>query len=244
MALDRPIAKNSWPDTGRRGTGGHDPGGRGINGRDQAALPSAAGLASLGTVLCVYRSRCGGELGGWAQAVSAESWGGIDSDGWHECLQFRDRNGHCCWRLYLLPDSDFLAWEQLTARLPRAEAQPSPGDGIATRLWRRVASRVGGERWLASVLRLHTMPPAQPASAPAPMPVLAASLAPVSMFGADVVRRIARIEGIDSEGPLDDCCCRQFAVSAPHPLARGDGRDGTRPNAVLPLIRFHTRTSE
>lgn len=244
MALDRPIAKNSWPDSDRRGTGGHDPGGRGINGRDRAVLPSAAGLASLGTVLCVYRSRCGGELGGWAQAVSAESWCGIDSDGWHECLQFRDRNGHCCWRLYLLPDSDFLAWEQLTARLPRAEAQPSPGDGIATRLWRRVASRVGGERWLASVLRLHTMPPAPPASVPASMPVLAASLAPVSMFGADVVRRIARIEGIDSEGPLDDCCCRQFAVSAPHPLARGDGRDGARPDAVLPLIRFHTRTSE
>lgn len=220
MALDRPIAENG---NARRGW---------------AALPSAAELASLGTVLCVYRSRYGGELGGWAQAVCAESWGGIDSDGWHECLQFRDRNDHCCWRLYLLPDSDFFAWEQLTARLPRAEAMPSPGDGIATRLWRRVASRVGGERWLASVLRLHTLPPVQ--QAPTSKPVLAASLAPVSMFGADVVRRIAMIEGIDSEVPLDDCCCRQFAVIAPPHGARG----GQRPHDPLPLIRFHTRTSE
>ncbi len=219
MALDWPIAENGRLETSRRG---------------RAALPSAAELASLGTVLCIYRSRYGGELGGWAQAVSAESWGGIDSDGWHECLQFRDRNGHCCWRLYLLPDSDFFAWEQLTARLPRAEAMPSPGDGIATRLWRRMASRVGGERWLASVLRLHTVPPAQQ------LPVLAASLAPVSMFGADVVRRIARIEGIDSEMPLDDCCCRQFAVIAPPHVNRG----GQRSHDALPLIRFHTRTSE
>lgn len=226
MALDRPIAENGRLETSRLG---------------RAMLPSAAELASLGTVLCVYRSRYGGELGGWAQAVSAESWGGIDSDGWHECLQFRDRNGHCCWRLYLLPDSDFFAWEQLTAQLPRAEAMPSPGDGIATRLWRRVASRVGGERWLASVLRLHTMPPAQPT----PVPVLAASLAPVSMFGADVVRRIARIEGIDSEVPLDDCCCRQFAVVAPPHAARG-GQRSHDPLSFdpLPLIRFHTRTSE
>ena len=232
MALDRPIAENGRPDQARLDQARLDHGRRG-----RAALPSAAELASLGTVLCVYRSRYGGELGGWAQAVSAESWGGIDSDGWHECLQFRDRNGHCCWRLYLLPDSDFLAWEQLTARLPRAEAMPSPGDGIATRLWRRVASRVGGERWLASVLRLHTMPPAQQATMPAPKPVLAASLAPVSMFGADVVRRIARIEGIDSEVPLDDCCCRQFAVIAPpHGVQR--------PHDPLPLIRSHTRTSE
>lgn len=214
-------------------------------------MPSIAGLASLGTVLCVYRSSYGGELGGWAQAVSAESWCGIDSDGWHECLQFCDRSGQCCWRLYLLPDSDFFAWEQLTAQLPRGETQPSPGDGIATRLWRRMASRVGGERWLASVLRLHTMPQLQAT----PVPVLAASLAPVSVFGADVMRRIARIEGIDSGGPLDDCCCRQFAVTAPPQVA--DGCDamrreaantihagGIHHDAAFPLMRFHTRTSE
>ncbi len=239
MASERPIAEDSCPES---------------RGRRRASLPSAAGLASLGTVLCVYRSRYGGELGGWAQAVSVESWCGIDSDGWHECLQFRDRNGHCCWRLYLLPDSDFFAWEQLAAQLPRGEAQPSPGDGIATRLWRRVASRVGGERWLASVLRLHTLPAAQQATAS--VPVLAASLAPVSPFGADVVRRIARIEGIDSEGPLDDCCCRQFAVIAPPQAARTTAAprretarsaphpDGMHHDTAFPLIRFHTRTSE
>ncbi len=237
MASERPIVEDSCPDS---------------RGRRRANLPSVAGLASLGTVLCVYRSRYGGELGGWAHAASAESWCGIDSDGWHECLQFRDRSGQCCWRLYLLPDSDFFAWEQLTAQLPRGETQPSPGDGIATRLWRRMASRVGGERWLCSVLRLHTMP--QP-SLPASMPVLAASLAPVSVFGADVVRRIARIEGIDSGGPLDDCCCRQYAVIAPPQVARGSDAvrrevANTMPagamhhDAAFPLIRFHTRTSE
>lgn len=237
MASERPIAGHGWPEADKR---------------ERETLPSVAGLASLGTVLCVYRSRYGGELGGWAQAVSAESWCGIDSDGWHECLQFRDRSGQCCWRLYLLPDSDFFAWEQLTAQLPRGETQPSPGDGIAMRLWRRMASRVGGERWLASVLRLHTMPQPSP---PASMRVLAASLAPVSVFGADVVRRIARIEGIDSGGPLDDCCCRKFAVTAPPQVAGGCDAmrreaantlhaGGIHHDAAFPLIRFHTRTSE
>ncbi len=151
-----------------------------------------------------------------------------------------------------MPDSDFFAWEQLTAQLPRGETQPSPGDGIATRLWRRMVSRVGGERWLASVLRLHTLPPAQPGA----VPVLAATLAPVSVFGADVVRRIARIEGIDSAGPLDDCCCRQFALIAPPEVAgvgdamRHESLRNTMPaggmhhDAAFPMIRFHTSTSE
>ncbi len=59
MASERPIA-------------GHPTLAAGGHGR--ATLLSAAGLASLGTVLCVYRSCYGGELGGWAQAISAESW--------------------------------------------------------------------------------------------------------------------------------------------------------------------------
>lgn len=162
--------------------------------RLQAGLPSAAELAALGTVLCVYTRRYGGELGGWTQAVSAELCCGIDSDGWHECLQFRDRTGACCWRLYLLPESDFLAWDCLQSRLPAADvrqllATPCT-DGVANRLWRRLSARVDAEQWQSSVVRLHALRH--------PRHVLAASPATVSPLGAEMLLRVARIEGLEA----------------------------------------------
>ena len=170
------------------------------------ALPTAQSLAALGTVLCVYRSRpgdgLGGELGGWQQAVHAEAWCGIDSDGWQECLQFRDRDGDCCWRLYLLPDSDFLAWERIQQALPRVETPHascrdcrSPQcENVAGRLWRRLSRRLSGERWQISALRLHALPAAQADGKHG----LAASLATLSLHGADMRQRIARSEHIDA----------------------------------------------
>ncbi len=166
----------------------------------QIGVPSTEQLAALGTVLCVYRSRYGGELGGWAQSVSAEIRCGIDSDGWHECVQFRDHTGDCCWRLYLLPDSDFLAWEHIQSRLPMTESWRPPTGTIASRLWQRLSTRVDGDRWQSSVVRLHALRH--------PQPSLAASLAPVSRLGAEMVQRVARIEGLDVLKSVDDCCCR------------------------------------
>jgi hypothetical protein len=173
-------------------------------GPSRPCLPSTIELAALGTVLCVFSRRYGGELGGWMQATGAELRSGIDSDGWHECLQFRDRNGDCCWRLYLLPDSDFLAWEHLQSRLPAAEAMPVPSEAVAGRLWRRLSARVGGERWQSSVVRLHALRH--------PRPLLAASPAAVSPLGVDMLRRVARIEGLEA---VDDCCCRAHVDADP-----------------------------
>ena len=179
------------------------------------ALPTPQSLAALGTVLCVYRSRRGdgqgGELGGWQQAVRAEVWCGIDSDGWQECLQFRDRSGDCCWRLYLLPDSDFLAWERIQQGLPRVDAPhgacrdcgPPHDDGVAGRLWRRLSHRVAGERWQVSALRLHALPAQRPMPGSAWRGTLAASLATVSPLGTEMLQRIARWEDIDL-GRFDD----------------------------------------
>jgi hypothetical protein len=181
-------------------------------GSSRPSLPSAAELAALGTVACVFSRRYGGELGGWTQAVRAELCSGIDSDGWHECLRFHDRKDDCCWRLYLLPDSDFLAWERLQSRLPASGAMPGPSEAVASRLWRRLHARMGGERWQPSVVRLHALPHLRPS--------LAASPALVSSLGVDMLRRIARIEGFEA---TDDCCCRPRAedtgASAPSPYS-------------------------
>lgn len=188
------------------------------------ALPTPEALAALGTVLCVYRSRCGdglgGELGGWQQAVRAEAWCGIDSDGWQECLQFRDRSGDCCWRLYLLPDSDFLAWERLQQALPRVDAPHAAcrdcglgrDDGVAGRLWRRLSLHLGGERWQLSALRLHALASSQGG----PSTTLAASLAALSPLGTDMLQRIARLEDIDLGARFEDNAVMPWRVATAH----------------------------
>ena len=201
--------------------------------RPQAAasnLPRAQQLAALGTVLCLYRPQHGGELSGWAQASRAESQAGVDSDGLRESLAFFDENGRCCWRLFLLPDSDFLAWDRLLARLPARE-EVAPATGVGERLWRKLAGRLLGEQWQACVLKLHVLPSA------ARQPVLAASLGTLSALGASTARRIVEAEGADENAVFDDCCCARSALMARNIQARSTGNGG----AGIPLIKFNPR---
>ncbi len=117
-------------------------------------LPRPHELAALGAVLCLSRIQAGSELDGWSQAVRVSSDTTLDSDGLCESLQFFDGFGRCCWRLYLLPDTDFLAWERLLVGLP-VQRHPEQCRGIRERLWRRVARHLGGPVWHANVLRFH-----------------------------------------------------------------------------------------
>lgn len=183
------------------------------------ALPHPQQLAALGAVLCLYRAQAGGELAGWSQAVRAASDSALDSDGLCESVQFFDRDGCCCWRLFLLPDTDFLAWEHMAAVLPDARAADA-GLGIAERLWRRMANRLAGAGWQANVLRFHAL-----AAGPgfAGMSLLAASLPRLSACGADVARRIVHGAGLECDDLLDDCCCRQASI---HPTMPADGDTG------------------
>ncbi len=183
-------------------------------------LPTPRQLAQLGVVLCLYRQQPGGELAGWSQAVRAEAEAALDSDGMQESLLFYDRDDRCCWRLYLLPDSDFLSWERLAAHLP-ACAQPQPHAGIGERLLRRLAGTVGGG-WTGSILRLHALR-SGPGFGLAPASVLAASLASVSPLGATLARRIAQRQGADAGALADECCCERAARIA----ARAGGDEDT-----------------
>lgn len=204
-------------------------------------LPMPSELATLGAVLCLYRPQSGGELAGWTHAVHAEVRSALDSDGVREELVFTDREGRCCWRLWLLPDSDFLAWERLASALPTSNARRDgshPTAGVAERLWSRLAERMRGERWQAGVLRLHALR-SGPGFGLDDHPVLAASLATPSTLGASVAQRIAREAGADSSGLCDDCCCDRAArvVAARetpvHAARTSDNGD------VFPLIRLN-----
>lgn len=171
------------------------------------AFPQPRQLAELGTLLCLFRAQYGSELSGWTHAVRAEACAGMDSDGLRESVSFFTADGRCCWRLYLLPESDFLAWDRLQAGLP-ASGDSSTACTLADRLWKRLAGRLFGDGWRASILRLHVL---SEGGAP---PVLATSLAPVSPFGLSVARRIARIEGAEGDVSVDDCCCARSAFDA------------------------------
>lgn len=181
------------------------------------AWPTPAQLAGLGTVLCLYRGD-GSELSGWQQAVSVHACHGVDSEGVHESLCFMDERGRCVWRLYLLPDSDFLAWDRLLAQLPQRPAVSEQGN-VGERLWRRLAGHLGGHRWRVCALQLHAVEQGSG---------LAASLATLSTLGSATARRIARLEGADGDPALDACCCAGSARSGA-PVDR---------NAPVPLVRF------
>lgn len=181
-------------------------------------LPHPHEFAALGAALCLYRTHAGSELDGWSQAVRVSSSSTLDSDGLCESLQFFDRDGVCCWRLYLLPDTDFLAWERLLAGLP-VQHPPEHAPSIRERLWRRVARRLGGPAWRANVLRFHA-PPAGPGFAG--QSLLAASLPRLSACGAQVARRIVRREGVDDAGLIEDPCCRHATRHAAMAPMQGD----------------------
>lgn len=192
-----------------RGSAGHA-----VSAMDAVAgprLPPPQRLAALGAILCLYRSDAGSELEGWSQAVRIGCERALDSDGLRESLQFFDREGRCCWRLHLLPDTDFLAWEQLAAGVP--EGSPMPELGLGERLWRRLARRLGGPGWRASVLRLHALPATPGAAAP----LLAASLPVVSPCGMEIAGRIVRREGITGAAMFEACRARDAAVRPPRP---------------------------
>lgn len=194
-------------------------------------LPQPQQLAALGTVLCLYRVQHGSELTGWTQAAYAEAMAGVDSDGLRESVLFFDREGRCCWRLHLLPDSDFLAWDRLMNSLPCARDAADSQDGVAERLWRRLAGRLLGGHWRACAVRLHALAPAGAS------PVLAASLAGVSPLGAATARRIAQAEGAETEIAVERGDVGR-ALLAARALQDEYGAGGGN---VVPLVKLRTR---
>ena len=117
---------------------------------DAGACPPDV-LASLGPVLCLHAVADPHPLSGLRRAARVIAQVRLDSDGPHEQLRFLDATGACCWRLHLLPDSDYLAWERLLSRLP-VESEISPRWPTASR-WLRSAA----PRWRACAVRLHVV---------------------------------------------------------------------------------------
>ena len=195
----------------------------------RGAPPTPAQLARLGTVLCLHRPGGAAELGGWARAVRAEVHTGLDDDGVEESLRFFDADGDCCWQLHLLPDSDFLAWSQVSAGLPAVCGEAGTAS-VAERLWQGLSRRLRGELWEASALRFHALATPADAHAGSAAPMLVASLAAISPAGADVAQRIMRRHGGALRLAVDACCCRRAAAAS-----RANPARDTSPAAYAPI---------
>ncbi|KGQ18504.1 Hemin transport protein [Lysobacter dokdonensis DS-58] len=126
----------------------------------------------------------------------------VEREGPCEAIHFVDLRGRPCWRLYLLPDSDFLAWDALIAPLRKR----------VDRAWHaarghRLERRLHVERWSATVLSLRAT-----WSHVDERLALAADRCFVSPLGLSIAHRIARNEGIPLDAPNStDCCCAHHA---------------------------------
>lgn len=145
-------------------------------------LPDLAprALADLGPVLCLHAAGDPHPLAGWARARRVAARVRLDSEGPDEALCFFDADGRCCWRLHVLPDSDFLAWSRLLEALPR------DADGDQAPAWFERCRRAVRPRWRACALRLHAIPDTRGALR------LAAADVDLSPLGEDWARRVAR----------------------------------------------------
>lgn len=173
-------------------------------------LPAPERLAAVATVLCVYPKRHRDALDGWLAAHSAERVSRQDGENVCEALLFRDASGRACWRLYLLPDSDFLAWDDAAADLPAHHGAEARG-GAWANLRRRWLRRLRG-RWCAQVLRLQVLRDDSGHC------VLLADSAELSELGHARAKRIAAGEGVRLSAQAHVCCCMASGL-----------RDGTGP---------------
>jgi putative heme degradation protein len=145
-------------------------------------------LARLGPLLCLYPDCQTHVLAGWAGAVAVQPAVRIDSDGPQESLVFLDATSRPCWQLYLLPDSDYLAWDAVVAQLHAVRSLPN-SNAPASRAEPCIRRGIGNPVWRACALRLHAM-----AENSAP-DNLAAANAALSEAGRRAAERIARGSG-------------------------------------------------
>ncbi|MCB1560186.1 MAG: hypothetical protein KDI75_03675 [Xanthomonadales bacterium] len=144
-------------------------------------------LAAIGPLLCLYPVSEPDVLSALAIASRLRVSVRIDVHGPCECLNFFDDDWRPCWRIYRLPDSDRLSWDQLVAECLGEDDDETPD--WPWRFGTAIERRLGNPLWRASPLLLHSSRTTAGAAR------LAASPARLSFAGNEAARHIARIAG-------------------------------------------------
>jgi hypothetical protein len=152
---------------------------------ETAAMPTPTQLATLGSLLWLFPPESRHPLDRWAYVVRAEAYVAIDDDGVREWIAFFDADDGCRCRAYLLPDSDFVAWECLNLPL-----SCGPHRTEAMTLCQRLSMRGSRSRWRAMVLRLRAVARSRTWT-------LHAYATPLSALGLQVANAIVRAEDAD-----------------------------------------------
>ena len=138
-------------------------------------------LARLGPVLWLHRASNDGvfprarlcrhgvllldhpALAAFANSIAIEAHGAITSHGPREWLEFVDAQSVCSARLYLLPDSDYLAWDAMLGDCGIVRVAPGKSFSTAGMRWRahaafmRCAWRRMRGSWQARIVRFPLM---------------------------------------------------------------------------------------
>lgn len=115
-------------------------------------------LAALGPLLCLYRAVEPNALSGWTWAESVRALVSVESGGPREALAFFDADQRTCWQLHRLPDSDYLAWEQVVQCLDRQTSVAPPRLSWRMPVLSPIQRAIGSPLWRACALRLHAVP--------------------------------------------------------------------------------------
>lgn len=131
-----------------------------------------------------------------ARCTSLAAWSQVTPQGPREWLCFHADSGETIARLYLLPDSDVLAWDQMCAAhgLVAREAASAEASMHAT-LLRRALARFAS-RWQARLLAFDLRPLTWLHTLDAKAPLR------ISLLGLDLARTIVRDENAEALSPL------------------------------------------
>jgi hypothetical protein len=120
----------------------------------------------------------------------------VTPNGPREWLAFASADGESRAKLFLLPDSDYLAWDEMTAQCRSATAgEPVPRWGAHAAFLRNALARIAGG-WRARLLAFEQRRLPWLCTLDARPPLR------ISLLGLDLARAIARDEGAELVSPL------------------------------------------
>jgi hypothetical protein len=159
--------------------------------RERRALPRLAASGAHGVLLVEHPA-----LAALTRSAGVTAHCAVTPNGPREWLCFQDDAGTTRAKLYLLPDTDYLAWDEMTAASRIAPALTSVQPWQAHGAFLRGALARLGSGWRARVLtfELKRMPWLRTLAARPPLRI--------SLFGFEIARSIASDEGAELVSPL------------------------------------------
>lgn len=159
--------------------------------RERRPPPSRALVGPRGILLLEHPSLA---VLGRCDAITAHT--AVTPQGPREWLSFRDAKDEVRAKLFLLPDTDYLAWDEMAAATRLAPTrEDAPGWQAHTAFLRNALARFG-TAWRARVLRFEAgrLPWLRTLNAQPPLRL--------SLIGLELARTIARGEGAELVTPL------------------------------------------